>query len=188
IDTDYRTRTAFDVVMSMYREDPAEVAMNVTRILNTSSVPPDYRIWIYMKADDVDIHALASHFPPGRTHIIKRPKIGRDSETHLHHILSKWDDLARHTLFMQAGGDEYPGFPEILQRMEPSFSPSETGMLNLGSVDIWDCKACTHASWHDFSGLLPQTYALANRNHAECEWLLMSSQAQFIASAARIRG
>ncbi|KAF7187864.1 hypothetical protein HII31_10764 [Pseudocercospora fuligena] len=89
LDIDYHTRTDFDIVLSMYREDPAEVALTITRILNTSSVPSDYRIWIYIKADDVDIHALASRFPPGRTHVIKRPNIGRDSETHLHHILSK---------------------------------------------------------------------------------------------------
>jgi len=48
------------------------------------------------------------------------PNVGRESHTYLHHILSKWDDLAEMTLFTQAGfADHLPAFMKLEQLFDP---------------------------------------------------------------------
>lgn len=181
LDVTYKAVVDFDLVISMYREDANAVSGIVEQILETLPPSATYRVIIYSKDEELKEPEMRKVFP--NAEIIQRPNVGREGETFLYHILNRWDDLARHTLFTQA----YPDvFEEFLFRMTEHFVP-ETGMMGLSFVsEICDCHLCSGPYWHDYSGVLAKTYELANKE--PCDWLLLSFKGQFIASAARIRG
>ncbi|EMD00583.1 hypothetical protein BAUCODRAFT_99931 [Baudoinia panamericana UAMH 10762] len=188
LDTSYRaTSSDFDIVVNMYRENPDGVNNTLNRILRT--IPHRSRIFVYTKDEQANIESLRSHFPTAI--IAQGPNIGREGETYLHHVLTHWDDLGKHTMFIQA---EVWEFESVLDRISRSFS-ARTGMQILGSVsEICDCHQCADAYWQDSAGFVPHFYELANNsgNITEtkrgCGWLMLSYKGPFIASAARIRG
>lgn len=181
LDVAYQATQDFDIVISMYREDPNAVSGILKEIIATLASSTSYRVLIYTKNEEWKEPEMRADFPDAE--IIHRPNIGREGETYLYHILSRWDDLARHTLFTQAYPDN---FEELLFRMKQHLVP-ETGMMGLSFVsEICDCHLCQGPFWHDYSGVLAKTYELANKR--PCDWLLLSYKGQFIASAARIRG
>lgn len=181
LDTTYRPRRDFDLVVNMYREKAKGVSSIVNEILSSSPLSANNRVFIYNKDEETREPELRAEFP--KAEIVHRPNVGREGETFLYHILSQWDDLARHTLFMQALPDD---FEEFIRRIRQSFV-LETGMLSLSFVStVCDCHLCNDPYWHDYSGMMAETYELAN--NASCGWLLLSYKGQFVASAARIRG
>lgn len=97
----------------MYDEDPAAVNSTISRILSLSSIPVHYRVLIYTKDEVVNLGALEEQFPYAQ--VLQLPKVGREGQTYLHHILNRWDDLACHTLFTQASVDN---FDEVLHRID----------------------------------------------------------------------
>ena len=194
LDTAYRSTADFDLVVSAYKEDADTVAHTLSRILSipaVASAGDHLRIWIYSKDEQFNKYQLLAAFSnltaiKGNTelNIIARPNVGREGETYLHHILTQWSNLARHTLFTQAGIDD---LGEFSRRVKDAFT-RRTGMLSLSFVStICDCHDCNDKYWHDTSGVLAKTYEMANHN-STCGWLLLSYKGQFIASAQRIRG
>ncbi|KAF2170547.1 hypothetical protein M409DRAFT_51571 [Zasmidium cellare ATCC 36951] len=181
LDKAYQPETDFDIVVSIYKEDPAAVNDTISRILSLPSVPPNHRVLLYSKDEGADVAALQAQFP--NAEVIQLPNIGREGQTYLHHILNRWDDLARHTLFTQAVLDN---FGEALHRIENYYVP-ETGMLGLSfASEVCDCHQCADPYWHDSSGVLAKTYEMANNR--TCGWFMLSYKGQFISSAARVRG
>ena len=100
LDTAYNSESRFDIVVSMYQEDPEEVrkileAIKGTRLLRT--VVP--RIILYTKDEQSNVTAL--QLTTGADQVISLENKGREGATFLTHITTQWDDLATQTLFIQ---------------------------------------------------------------------------------------
>jgi len=191
LDTVYQPTTDLDIVISMYREPMVELTKTIDLITSVKTVASrNARIYLYIKDQDADLDQMRASLSKYKLTITLLPNVGREGETYLSHILSQWDNLANHTMFLQA---ETHTPREILPRIRDYFYAS-TGMLSLSFMgNTCDCNSnlCTDRFWSDGSGLVQQTYLTANRLK-ECPTpdskILLSYKGQFIASAARIRG
>jgi len=191
LDTIYRPTADLDIVISMYKESMSDLTKTIDLVTGIQAVASrSPRIYIYVKDQDAELDRiqtlLSSHHPV--TTLL--PNIGREGETFLNHILTQWDNLANHTMFIQA---ETHTAREMHHRIRDYYHAS-TGMLSLSIVaNTCDCNSnlCADRFWSDASGLVQQTYLTANRL-TECPTadskILLSYKGQFIASAARIRG
>ena len=116
-----------DIVVNMYKEDPAEVGEMLARLRNTRVLKPlNARVIVYVKYQDANTTAIMRH--TGASTVTVLPNIGREGGSYLHHILGQWDRLARHTLFIQGGVHE---LDLVVNRLEDYFIPN-TGILSLG--------------------------------------------------------
>ncbi|KAF2095705.1 hypothetical protein NA57DRAFT_44385 [Rhizodiscina lignyota] len=180
-DSVYQSQFDLDIVISMYNEEPASVVEMLTDLKALPIIQRrSTRIFIYYKgASDLTFN-LEHHLE--NTRLIHRPNIGREGETYLYHILSRRDNLATHTLFLQA----HVHNPwEMHRRIDQYFVPS-TGMLSLGfSGYTCDCGNCFDRwRWREdrFQSLYADVY------NTTCSTALLSYKGQFIASAQRLRG
>jgi uncharacterized membrane protein len=181
LDLSYHPKTELDIVISMYDEEPAFVAHMISKLQTLPNVVnKSRRVLIYFKGEGVNTDNLKHEI--GATEIIKIPNHGREGETYLDHILSRFDNLAEHTLFMQA--DIHNSW-EFYRRIKHYFQ-ADTGMLSLGfSGNTCDCNDCwDRFAWQDnfISGFYQEAF------NTTCSNVLLSYKGQFIVSARRIRG
>ncbi|KAL9065763.1 MAG: hypothetical protein Q9157_007361 [Trypethelium eluteriae] len=183
LDLDYQPSSQLDIVISMYRESKTSVSSVISRITQIDVIAKTSpRVIVYTKDEDAEASQLQQAL--GAFEVIKLPNEGRESETYLHHVLRHWDNLAEHTLFMQA---DIHNPREFYPRVRDYFK-FNTGMLSLGfSGNVCDCRNCGDRwGWSDTSGVLLDVYKDANQ--LSCGPMLLSYKGQFIASAQRIRG
>ncbi|KAA8613382.1 repeatdomain containing protein [Pyrenophora tritici-repentis] len=166
----------------MYKERTEEVA---TLISNLESMPQmaDAHVTIYLKDSEADEQKIKQE--TNAQEVIKLPNVGREAETYLNHIVSRWDSLAERTVFLQADvhnpREFYPFF-------EQYFRTNQTGFLNLG----WVGKICNadncgdRYGWQDETSLFPEIQSRID--HSTRDRFLLSYKGQFVVSAARIRG
>lgn len=128
-----------DIVISMYKEAIESVMTMMSQLKEIlGKKGRSVATIIYNKDEDADIANLKSRL--GATSLIKRPNIGREGETYLYHILSQFDNLAIHTLFLQAS---VYNFWEVRRRIENYFLPY-TGALGLSfSGNVCQCDTCS---------------------------------------------
>lgn len=182
LDTRYQPKGDLEIVVSMYDEDAESVATMITRLEEIIREKGHFvETIIYIKDSHANSTALQDQITTST--IIKRPNIGREGETYLHHILSRSDHLATQTLFIQA---HVHNFWEVQRRIEAYLLPN-TGMLSLGfSGNTCQCSDCSDRwGWHDdtvISSIYEQVY------NKTCSRALLSYKGQFIASAKRLRG
>ncbi|KAH7349206.1 hypothetical protein BKA66DRAFT_516514 [Pyrenochaeta sp. MPI-SDFR-AT-0127] len=157
LDVTFQPRYTTEIVISMYNEPLPDVS---SLLLSLKSVP--------------SMSNAKIHHQIGAQHVTKRPNVGREGETYLHHILSHWDSLARHTLFIQAGMHNRD---QALSRIRSYFDPERTGMMSLGS-DMW--------GWRESASIVSNIYERVYQK--PCKPMLLSYKGQFIVSAGRIRG
>ncbi|KAH0545251.1 hypothetical protein FGG08_000705 [Glutinoglossum americanum] len=183
LDMHFRPTHRFDIVISMYDEDPQDVARILSAIQATNYISTlSHRIFIYTKHLDADEASLKSTI--GADVVEKLENRGREGGTFLHHILHRWDDLAEQTMFIQA---HVHNMREFVPRLN-NYLRSNTGMLSLGFAGVLcDCNACSDRwGWSDDYGLVSPTYQqIYNRT---CSQALLAYKGQFVASARRIRG
>lgn len=189
LDFTFQPKTAFDLVISRYDEAASQIARDVHSILETPNLEnKTSRIFIYNKNSDTtdfqkDFTANLTDGTP--IHIIGRENIGREGETYLNHILTHWDSLATHTLFMQAQMESLP----LVKTRIGEFLIPETGFLSLsyeGEI-CRDCTACHDTLWLENPTVLETLFAQTNPGRP-CRDLVMTYKGQFLVSAARIRG
>jgi hypothetical protein len=84
------------------------------------------RIIIYYKGESDLTFNLEYYLD--NTQIFHRPNVGREGETYLYHILSRRDNLATHTLFLQA----HVHNPWKMHRRIDQYFVLSIGMLSLG--------------------------------------------------------
>lgn len=191
LDNFYRPTADLDIVISMYKESMSDLTKTIDLITSIQAVAArSPRIYVYVKDQDANLDRMQTTLSVHDPVITLLPNIGREGETYLNHILTQWDNLANHTMFIQA---ETHTPREMLPRIRDYYHES-TGMLSLSFVgNTCDCNSnlCADRFWSDASGLIQQTYLTANRLK-ECpspdSKILLSYKGQFIASAARIRG
>ncbi|SZF01515.1 unnamed protein product [Blumeria hordei] len=186
LDYNYRPKGRFDIVVSMYNEDPFSIAsvigeIKMTRMLKKITT----RTIIYTKSPAQNTSSIL--LKAGADEVIILPNKGREGGTYLHHIVNNWDKLAEQTLFIQAHAHNSR---EIIPRIN-DYLVHETGMLSLGFVgQACLCGECGDRwGWQDDLSLMPEIYQLIY--HQACTpntKILLSYKGQFIASARRIRG
>jgi hypothetical protein len=181
LDRGYQPSIPAEVVISMYNEPVSSVTLLISSLQGISSLA-DARMHVYTKDPVANTTALLE--ATGAHRVTTLPNIGRESETYLHHILSQWDSLAKHTLFVQA---EVHNKAELLWRLRTEYDPLQTGMLDLGfRGHSYTCKGTDQWGWSDDSGIISRVYD--SIYHAECSPFLLSYKGQFVVSASRIRG
>jgi hypothetical protein len=185
-DLSYHSESHFDIVISMYEEDPVKVKSMLEQIKSTtllSIMSP--QVIIYTKNPHHDLVALQK--VTGADVVERLPNLGREGGTYLWHIVNKWDELARQTMFIQAHAHN---MRELIPRISSYLVP-DTGMLSLGFPGVTcSCNSCSDRwGWEDGSGVVPDLYGRIYAQDCTSETnILLSYKGQFVASARRIRG
>ncbi|PQE16215.1 hypothetical protein CJF31_00011107 [Rutstroemia sp. NJR-2017a BVV2] len=185
LDRDFVAESRFDIVVSMYDEDPTSVRQMLSSIKATkflSTLQP--RVVLYTKNPTSDLTELL--VATGANIVERLDNVGREGGTYLHHITQNWDHLANQTMFIQAHAHNQR---ELIPRLD-NFLVSNTGMLSLGfSGVVCDCEGCgDRLGWEDQWGLIPTLYKKLHDTNKCSERVLLSYKGQFVASASRIRG
>ncbi|TLD30196.1 hypothetical protein E2P81_ATG06849 [Venturia nashicola] len=82
LDLAYQPELDLDIVLDMYDENLASTAPMISKIRSLPNIAnKTTRMLIYCKGEE----------------LIKLSNIGREGEAYLNHIVTKYDDLARHT-------------------------------------------------------------------------------------------
>nr|POE46772.1 hypothetical protein CFP56_71004 [Quercus suber] len=190
IDFSYQPRAAFDIVVSYY-EEPLDGVVRRLKLLTDlqrlQSLNP--RVFVYSKSHSQNtsyvLSELEDRLPNLNFSVRSLPNTGREAGSYLHHIVEQWDELAKHTLFVQA---EMHHDRLSLRRISDYFRP-ETGFLSIQTKSAYcsNCSDCYDRDWGEDSDVLIDLYRTANSG-ADCKNIVFTYKGQFIASAARIRG
>lgn len=185
LDTKYTPKRKLDIVVSMFKENPGDVAKQLRKLKKSKALRGrELNFVIYVKSPDADITVIKS--ATGASLVEKIVNRGREGGTYLHHIIDKWDDLAEHTIFAQG---DFHGFDHIYARLEDYFVP-ETGMLSLGfghaSCSCENCKDPWTSD--DVWTRVPEIYSAVYEELCPPSKILLSYAGQFVVSARRIRG
>lgn len=183
--------SALDIVIARYDESSAEVAKHISQLLSLRKIHQlQPTIHIYNKGrdeiSDHEVHeAMKPHLKPAIA-IHTLPNVGRETDTYLEHITQRWENLANHTLFMQAG--MHFGSWAYSRHISDYFVPS-TGFLSLAPSESFcsSCDGCHDRDWAEDPELLSSIFEDFN-NATICADITLTYRGQFVASAARIRG
>jgi hypothetical protein len=181
LDNLFNAKVPVDIVVSMYHEPLASVTALLASLQEVPALS-GAQIHIYTKAAEANMTEIQQQ--TGALQVTQLPNVGRESASYLHHILTYWDSLARHTLFIQA---DVHNKRESVHRIQSYFNPQYTGMLSLGFVGhTVRCGGSDPWGWSDHSGVVSRVYEQVY--HTPCERVLLSYKGQFIVSGQRIRG
>lgn len=184
-DMNYKPPRKLDIVISMDTEIPSKVGFGVKQIKELSAFAGlEPSVWIYFK--DPKSNELNIQQQTGATIVKKTGIAGGDDETYLSHIVDKWDDLAEHTVFLNAG---FKDIATVEGRIEDYFKPN-TGVLSLSSgYRTCVCGSCKDP-WggKENLGRIPEIFAAVYSEICPSSNVLLSNSGQFIVSAKRIRG
>ncbi|KAL2074834.1 hypothetical protein VTL71DRAFT_8613 [Oculimacula yallundae] len=185
-DTAFIPPNRFDIVVSMYQEDPTIIRSMLAAVKSTallSTLQP--RVIIYTKDPKQDLYKLK--VDTGADVVERLDNLGREGGTYLWHIVNKWDELASQTMFIQAHAHN---MRELIPRINSYLVP-ETGMLSLGFTGVTcSCKNCSDRwGWEDKWDVIPALYEKIYSQQCQAnDQILLSYKGQFVVSAHRIRG
>ncbi|KAF3912285.1 hypothetical protein AA313_de0203600 [Arthrobotrys entomopaga] len=177
----------FDIVVSHYKEDFESLGAFIDGLRSISKINDlKPNLIIYTKNNQSDIYKIKGIM--GASEVIVLPNEGRETATYFYHIMQRWEDLANHTLFIQAGPHNVD---RVIDRLRSYFEPSRTGILDLGFRDLrlcncLDCK--DEFGWVDEARIIPDL--MAEAHHVKCDKdtkVSISYKGQFVVSARRIR-
>jgi len=185
-DLSYKPDTRFDIVVSMYMEDPNFVRKMLEAIKSTAMLKNlEPNVILYTKDQDVVLSKLKQ--ATGANSVERLENLGREGGTYLEHIVNKWDSLAEQTMFIQAHAHN---MRELIPRINDYLVP-ETGMLSLGFTGVeCECESCGDRwGWEDKFGAVPTLFEKIYKEPCDPTTpILLSYKGQFVASAKRIRG
>lgn len=187
LDVLYEATSQFDIIVSMYQEDPVQVKRMLDKIKATSLLSTaSPRVIIYTKDSEADLHSIQQL--TGADIVSQLPNLGREGATYLYHIVNKWDSLAHQTMFLQAHAHN---MRELIPRINSYLVP-ETGMLSLGFAGVTcNCNNCGDMfDWEDSWNVVPTLYEhiYSQPCTERTRPIQLSYKGQFVASARRIRG
>ncbi|PMD34210.1 hypothetical protein L207DRAFT_638754 [Hyaloscypha variabilis F] len=190
LDTLYQPTTRFEIVVSMYDENHADIytllsALKSTTFLNTLTP----KITLYTKNPTHALPSVQSELKAktGADRIEHLENRGREGGTYLHHIVTHWDELAEQTMFIQAHAHN---LRELIPRIN-SYLVSESGFLSLGFAGVsCTCGGCGDRwGWKDKAGVVPGLYKRIYGVPCEGdEPVLLTYKGQFVASARGLKG
>jgi hypothetical protein len=187
LDAEYVPQRAFDIVISHYSEPLPQLRLAldaITALPVIASQKPN--IIMYTKHAFTPLSTIASELRLPEANVRRLPNRGREGGTYLSHLLDNWDNLAAHTLFMQA---EVHNEFYLLQRLQDYFT-NNTGYLPLGFsgkfCELVDCE--DEWGWKDVYHQLPSIYTLLYNSLPPLGKFSLSYKGQFVISARRARG
>ncbi|KAL6149942.1 hypothetical protein ACJBU6_11468 [Exserohilum turcicum] len=182
LDLGYEANGPLEIVISMYKERTSDVASLISRLQSMPDMSQAL-VTIYLKDSEADEERVKQE--TAAHNVIKLPNVGREAETYLNHILTRWDNLAERTVFLQADVHNPREFYPFFERY---FRANQTGFLNLGWVgNVCNSDECGDKhGWQDETELFPEIQSRID--HSVRDGVLLSYKGQFIATAARIRG
>lgn len=145
LDRDYVPQLPVEIVLSMYKEPIDEVYMLFNHLQSMQALS-DADITIYIK--DIGANNTYAKQQTEAHTATTLPKIRREGETFLNHILKRGHDLARQKLFLQAG---IHNPRELHTHIRNYYDRDLTGFINLGWPGrLWDCENCSDRfGWQD---------------------------------------
>ncbi|KAH9880053.1 hypothetical protein J1614_002078 [Plenodomus biglobosus] len=183
LDRQYVSILPIEVVISMYNEPTGDIARLIRNLRDIPQLTAIH-VTIYVKDKDSDGKTIKQQTKADD--VVMLPNIGREGETYLNHVLTRWDTLATETIFLQA---RIHNPREVYSRLNRFYQPSRTGFLSLGwsgaVCNIEDCG--DEFFWQDETHIFPKIQARINSSITQSNALL-NYKGQFIVSAARIRG
>jgi hypothetical protein len=171
-----------DIVVSMYKENLTALAEDLHHLRDLPCFQGiDIRTIIYTKDDNANLSSI--YHATNATQITQLPNAGREGGTYLSHILLAWDDLARHTIFIQAALHHAS---YVRQRITHNFN-ARTGVLPLQAMAACVCHSCTDA-WNSQVKFqrLAEIYSALNSKLCP-EEITICYSGQILVSARRIR-
>ncbi|KAI5820840.1 hypothetical protein BZA77DRAFT_49066 [Pyronema omphalodes] len=186
IDHQYQPPHRFEIVIAHYSEPLAElnnVLESLQRLPNLRQLSPI--ITLYSKNPSISDDTYQSLVPSAR--VIRHANNGREGGTYLHHLLSRYNELAEHTLFMQA---EVHNLPYFLRHIEEFFDPERTGFLPLSFTGrTCELSRCVDEfGYRETRGDIPALYMRLYDQLPERGRISINYKGQFIVSAKRARG
>ncbi|RPA81075.1 TPT-domain-containing protein [Ascobolus immersus RN42] len=181
----YIPKRDLDIVMAMHHENVDTVAKQLKELKELkafSGLKP--HVIIYVKDGKETLDKIKEK--TGADEVLDLVNRGREGGTYLTHIINRFDDVAKHTLFVQA---EPHDFSKIKRRLEDYFKPEKTGMLSVGFGHA-SCS-CDHCEdpWggRDIWTRVPEIFSAVYGELCPPSKILLSYAGQFVASAKRIR-
>jgi Protein of unknown function (DUF3431) len=190
LDTIYHPTMRFEIVVSMYDELPEDLSSLLSALKTTellSKLSPTITIYTKHPSHSHPLIKEELKQKTGADKIEHLENLGREGGTYLHHIVTKWDELAEQTLFIQAHAHNVR---ELIPRINSYLIP-ESGFLSLGFAGITcSCGACSDRwGWEDKDAVIPDLFERIHGMTCEGETpILLTYKGQFVASARRIRG
>lgn len=184
-DQSYKPTRKLDIIISMNSEIPSKVGFGLKQIKAiTAFTGLDPHVVVYFKDPKLDQVYIQSQ--TGAAAVRKVGTTGGDDSTYLTHIVEQWDDLAEHTLFLNA---DFKDIAKVSGRIEDFYKPN-TGVLSLGArYGSCHCESCKDP-WGSKENLsrVPEIFSTVYSELCPPSSVLLSSSGQFIVSARRIRG
>jgi hypothetical protein len=166
----------------MFKED---LNQTLTKLNEIKALAPlrnlTINTYVYTKDNSANIQEIQATLNTSHVSILKN--VGREAGTYFTHILREWDNLARHTMFIQAEPHE---FDSAKNRITDWFQP-DTGVLPLGQVESCECVNCQDM-W-DSGRTFPRIEELYSAMNGEfCpKRIAISYLGQILVSANRLR-
>jgi hypothetical protein len=189
LDVAFNPPTDFDIVVAAYDRPGKDIAQDVNALLNPQiMLNRTTRIFVYDKGPEVALleHDLRKYLSNStEVFLVKLENEGREGATYLHHITSRWDELARHTLFIQEHAHDFV----LLKERTTDYFIQETGFMSLSyEGKLW--KQCEHLSAGSWPGVTSAVSRVSEIVHpgGECQDPVLTFRGQFLVSSARIRG
>lgn len=174
-----------DIVVSYYNENPQEVRKTLDDLIGLKVMEgKNVNVILYSKNDQLNEAKIQDAIKPDE--ILHLPNKGREGGTYLSHIIDRWDNLAKHTLFIQG---EMHEFGHAKNRLEDFFN-DKTGVMSIGFGHArCKCSQCkdpfgTTNVWNR----VPEIYSAIYGELCPNTDILMSYTGQFVVSDKRIRG
>jgi hypothetical protein len=184
---------SYDIVVSYYNENITAMAERIVQVVQLP-VLKDYariRVFVYVKnekqwVDEVRQALLEANMVTAQVLepiVIQSPNLGREGGTFMRHIYERWDDIASHTMLIQA---EMHFHDDALNQLTDYLIPA-TGVLNLGMYMVCECLTCAEP-W-DYTRLFPrllEIHSMVSKKFCEGQ-LPLSYLGQLVVSEKRIR-
>jgi hypothetical protein len=188
IGTSVTPSTDFDVVIAAYDRPGIEMAHDIDSIMSLQTLQNrTTSIYIYNKGPETSQFErnIRQNLRNASTLYIEGlDNKGKEGGTYLHHIVSQWDSLARHTLFIQ----EQPHDFALLKQRIADYLVPETGFMSL-SYEGKTWKQCEHlraGTWTGITESISRVSSMVNSSDT-CQDPLLTFRGQFLVSDARIR-
>lgn len=175
-------KPTLDIVVSMYTESLEQIRHMVKEVKELESLR-DLSVteYIYTKDPNADLQRMRDILNTSNIDIL--PNVGREAGTYFTHITNHWNDLARHTLFIQADPHDY----EHAKNRITDYFTAQTGLLTLAYIDACTCTDCKELPRDPIRGWprIAELYAAVNGRFCP-EEVALTFMGQFIVSAKRI--